>query len=102
MVVDVERFGDPSRTNLDQLAIRGGLYDALRQVFRQSRVDWEVTDPLIDLRTAVRRAVAPYLASLPIGVAFFGATTATTTFMAAPQHVAGYGLMSPPWPTWGW
>jgi tetratricopeptide (TPR) repeat protein len=40
MVVDVERFGDPSRTNLDQLAIRGGLYDALRQVFRESRVDW--------------------------------------------------------------
>jgi MFS family permease len=33
-----------------------------------------------------------YLASLPIGVAFFGATTATTTFMAAPEHVAGYGF----------
>jgi MFS family permease len=52
-----------------------------------------VPDPLIDLRAASRRAVAPfYLASLPIGVAFFGATTATTTFMAAPEHVAGYGF----------
>jgi hypothetical protein len=40
MVVDVERFGDPARTNLDQLAIRGGLYDALRQAFSLSRIDW--------------------------------------------------------------
>ena len=52
-----------------------------------------MTDPLIDLRAASRRAVAPfYLASLPIGVALFGATTATTTFMAAPEHLAGYGF----------
>jgi len=56
-------------------------------------VELRVTDPLIDLRAAARRAVAPlYLASLPIGVAFFGATTATTTFMAASKHVAGYGF----------
>jgi MFS family permease len=56
-------------------------------------VELRVTDPLIDLRAAARRSVAPYyLASLPIGVAFFGATTATTTFMAASGHVAGYGF----------
>ena len=56
-------------------------------------VELRVTDPLIDLRTMSRRAVAPlYIASLPIGVAFFGATTATTTFMAASKHVAGYGF----------
>ena len=48
-------------------------------------VELRATDPLIELRAASRRAVAPlYLASLPIGVAFFGATRATTTFMAAP------------------
>ena len=56
-------------------------------------VELRVTDPLVDLRAASRRAVAPfYLASLPIGVAFFGATTATTTFMAASKHITGYGF----------
>jgi MFS family permease len=56
-------------------------------------VELRVTDPLIDLRTMSRRAVAPlYLASFPIGVAFFGATTATTTFLAASKKAAGYGF----------
>ena len=56
-------------------------------------VELRVADPLIDLRAMSRRAVAPfYLASLPIGVAFFGATTATTTFMAASKQAAGYGF----------
>jgi MFS family permease len=51
------------------------------------------TDPLIDLRTVSRRAVAPfYLASLTIGVAFFGASVATTTFMASSRSVADYGF----------
>src|SRR5580693_10073595 len=59
---------------------------------------WVVTelrtaDPLIDLRAVSRRAVAPfYLASLTIGVAFFGATTATTTFMASAPKAVGYGF----------
>jgi MFS family permease len=52
-----------------------------------------VADPLIDLRVVSRRAVAPfYLASLSIGVAFFGATTATVTFMASSAQAAGYGF----------
>jgi MFS family permease len=52
-----------------------------------------VTDPLIDLRAVSRRAVAPfYLASLTIGVAFFGASTATTTFMATSRSTTGYGF----------
>ena len=56
-------------------------------------VELRVADPLIDRRAMSRRAVAPfYLASLPIGVAFFGATTATTTFMAASKQAAGYGF----------
>jgi MFS family permease len=56
-------------------------------------VESRVPDPLIDLRAASRRAVAPlYLASLPIGVAFFGATTATVTFLAAPRKASGYGF----------
>lgn len=40
MVVDVERFGDRSRTNLNQLAIREGLYKALVQAFRKSGIAW--------------------------------------------------------------
>ena len=40
MVVDVERFGDRSRTNLNQLAIRDGLYKALTRVFRTSGIAW--------------------------------------------------------------
>jgi MFS family permease len=56
-------------------------------------IELRVTDPLIDLRAVSRRAVAPfYLASLTIGVAFFGASTATTTFMASSRRVAGYGF----------
>ncbi len=38
MVVDVERFGDPSRTNLDQLAVRDGLYKALTQAFEKTQI----------------------------------------------------------------
>jgi hypothetical protein len=41
MVVDVERFSDPARTNLNQLAIRDGLYKALAQTFRRSGVGWD-------------------------------------------------------------
>ncbi len=40
MVVDVERFGDPARTNLNQLAVRDGLYKAVAQAFRKSGVVW--------------------------------------------------------------
>lgn len=40
MVVDVERFGDPARTNLNQLAVRGGLYKTLAQAFDESGVVW--------------------------------------------------------------
>jgi class 3 adenylate cyclase len=38
MILDVERFGDPSRTNLDQLAVRDGLYRALIQAFENSGI----------------------------------------------------------------
>ncbi len=41
MVVDVERFGDPDRTNLNQLAIRDGLYRALIQAFEESGIGWD-------------------------------------------------------------
>jgi len=40
MVVDVERFGDRSRTNLNQLAIRKGLYEALIDAFSKSGIAW--------------------------------------------------------------
>ena len=40
MVVDVERFSDRSRTNLNQLAVRDGLYKALAQAFKKSGIAW--------------------------------------------------------------
>jgi tetratricopeptide (TPR) repeat protein len=40
IVVDVERFGDRSRTDLNQLAIRKALYEALVHAFRKSRIAW--------------------------------------------------------------
>ncbi len=41
MVVDVERFGDPARTNLDQLVVREALYRALPEAFAKSGIGWE-------------------------------------------------------------
>jgi tetratricopeptide (TPR) repeat protein len=41
MVVDVERFGDPARTNLNQLAIRQGMYEALTEAFAAAGIDWD-------------------------------------------------------------
>lgn len=38
VVVDVERFGDPARTNLNQSAIRSGLYKGLAKAFRKSGI----------------------------------------------------------------
>ena len=40
-VVDVEKFGDRSRTGPDQVAVRDGLYRALRRSFDRSGVPWE-------------------------------------------------------------
>ena len=40
VVVDVERFGDPDRTNLNQLAVRDGLYKALIEAFGRSGIEW--------------------------------------------------------------
>jgi tetratricopeptide (TPR) repeat protein len=41
VVVDVERFGDPSRTNRHQLAVRAGLYEVLRAALAHSGVRWD-------------------------------------------------------------
>jgi class 3 adenylate cyclase len=38
--VDVEKFTDPHRTHPHQLAVRRGLYDAVRDAFARSRVPW--------------------------------------------------------------
>ncbi len=40
LIVDVERFGDPARTNADQLAVRDAMYQALRQSFSSGRISW--------------------------------------------------------------
>ncbi|MGI8332514.1 ATP-binding protein [Actinomadura scrupuli] len=39
-VVDVEGFGDRRRTNLDQVAVRSGLYHCLEQAFLASGLPW--------------------------------------------------------------
>ena len=41
VVVDVENFGDPARTNVHQLAVRAGMYEALRQSFAQAGIGWD-------------------------------------------------------------
>jgi tetratricopeptide (TPR) repeat protein len=40
LIVDVERFGDPARTNAHQLAVRDALYQALRQSFSSAGIGW--------------------------------------------------------------
>jgi hypothetical protein len=41
VVVDVEGFGDQRRTNRDQVAIRDGLYRAMREAFGRAGIEWD-------------------------------------------------------------
>ena len=41
VVVDVEGFGDQRRTNRDQVAVRDGLYRALRDAFGRAGISWD-------------------------------------------------------------
>ena len=45
LVVDVQGFGDRRRTNPHQLAIRDGMYQALKQAFRAAAIPWEGCHP---------------------------------------------------------
>ena len=40
VVLDVERFGDPRRTNPHQLAVREGLYRSVGEAFREAKLPW--------------------------------------------------------------
>ncbi|MGD0608906.1 MAG: AAA family ATPase [Streptosporangiaceae bacterium] len=40
VAVDVEGFGDRQRTNRNQVVVRDGLYLAMQEAFRQSRIPW--------------------------------------------------------------
>lgn len=42
LVVDVENFASPHRANYHQLAVRRGLYWALKQAFRVAGIPWEL------------------------------------------------------------
>jgi hypothetical protein len=44
VLVDVEKFGDPKRTNTNQLQIRQGMYDALKTAFGGAQIPWEHCD----------------------------------------------------------
>ena len=41
LIVDVENFGDPARTNTDQMAIRDTVYKVLQQSFAIANIGWE-------------------------------------------------------------
>jgi tetratricopeptide (TPR) repeat protein len=41
VVVDVEGFGDQSRTNTDQVMVRAGLYSAVQEAFGRAGIRWE-------------------------------------------------------------
>ena len=38
LIIDVERFGDPARTNAHQLAVRAGMYKVLQQSLSRARI----------------------------------------------------------------
>jgi tetratricopeptide (TPR) repeat protein len=40
VIIDVENFGDPARTNTHQLAVREGMYEALQRSFAQAGISW--------------------------------------------------------------
>jgi hypothetical protein len=40
LVTDIENFTDPARTNLDQLAVRRGLYKVVQHAFTKINVTW--------------------------------------------------------------
>ncbi|PPK65881.1 VWA domain-containing protein [Actinokineospora auranticolor] len=40
LAVDVERFGDPRRTDRDRSIVRAGLHDALRRAMDRARIPW--------------------------------------------------------------
>jgi len=40
LIVDVENFGNPNRTNTDQLAIRDTVYKVLQQSFAKASINW--------------------------------------------------------------
>ncbi len=44
VVVDVEGFGDRCRTNRNQVAVRDGLYRAMREAFRHTGIPWAGCD----------------------------------------------------------
>jgi class 3 adenylate cyclase len=44
LVVDVEGFGSPHRTNTNLLAVRDGLYHVLRQAFSNASIPWASCD----------------------------------------------------------
>jgi hypothetical protein len=41
VLVDVEKFGDPARTDTDQLQLRRGMYGALKRAFGRAGIPWE-------------------------------------------------------------
>ena len=44
LIVDVENFGDPARTNAHQVTVRDRMYQALRQSFARARISWADCD----------------------------------------------------------
>src|SRR5580698_9459331 len=40
LIVDVESFGNPARTDLDRVVVRDAVYHALQRSFSSARINW--------------------------------------------------------------
>ncbi|HEX9354023.1 MAG TPA: hypothetical protein VF933_09440 [Streptosporangiaceae bacterium] len=40
LVTDVDKFGDPARTNPHQIAVRDGMYTAITRAFTKAKISW--------------------------------------------------------------
>jgi hypothetical protein len=58
VLVDVEHFGDPARTDNHQLSVRDGVYSALTSAFTASEIPWDDCD-VADLGDGVMILVPP-------------------------------------------
>lgn len=82
LLVDVEAFGDSSRTNLHRLAVRDGLYRALQRALSNSGIPWDRCNAE-DRGDGVLVLARPELPKAP-----FAATLPTELAIALEQHNA--------------
>jgi hypothetical protein len=70
VAVDIEGFGDRNRTNVHQVAVRDGLYQALRQAFENAHIsrfacEWEDRGDGVFILAPADVPKAPFVDTLP-------------------------------------